>query len=39
MGFEDFETFVPQEDYPVFGLVSTVVGFFLLSYFFMYSSS
>ena len=36
MAFTQYQTLLPQADYPIYGLVSTIVGFFLLSYFFMY---
>lgn len=35
---EQYVTPVPQESYHTFGLVSAVLGFFLLAYFFMYYS-
>jgi hypothetical protein len=37
MGFVGYETPIPQNDYLLFGLVSAIIGFFLLSYFCMYS--
>ena len=36
MVFKQYETLIAQEDYQIVGLASTVIGFFLLSYFFMY---
>lgn len=30
---------IPQDSYQSVGLISAVVGFFLLAYFFMYASS
>lgn len=36
MGYRQYETLIPQEDYLPFGLVATIIGFFLLAYFFMY---
>lgn len=37
MGYVDYETPLPQENYLIVGVVSAVLGFFLLAYFFMYS--
>ena len=36
MAFAQYQTLLPQADYPMYGLVSTIIGFFLLSYFLMY---
>lgn len=33
---EQYQTLLPQENFQSFGLISTVVGLFLLAYLFMY---
>lgn len=38
MGYVGYETPIPQEDYLIFGLVSAVLGSFMIAYFFMYDS-
>lgn len=39
MPYVDYETPIPQDDYLIVGVVSAVLGFFLLAYFFMYETS
>ncbi len=36
MGYVVYETPISQDDYLTVGLVSAILGFFFLSYFFMY---
>lgn len=36
MGYVGYETPISQDDYLTVGLVSAVLGFFLMAYFFMY---
>lgn len=35
---DNYKTMIDQESFNSVGLISTIVGFFLLSYFFMYFS-